>query len=93
MILTEEEARKKWCPHARELGRAQDGGNISRLVAGYNRGGDGAMIPSCIGSACMAWRWAEAKKIRDIDLVTSDVVDLPPRVGFCGLSGTPDYGD
>jgi hypothetical protein len=91
-FITEDQAKNRWCPHARELAVHKDAGNVGRLISGYNRL-NGGNVPACLGSLCMAWRFAEEKRIRDIDLVTSDVVDLTPRVGYCGLSGKPEYGD
>lgn len=93
MILSEEQARQRWCPHARVIGIAKDGGNLGRIVTGYNRDHPDGNIPACIASHCMAWRWYEPKTLRDIDLVTSDVVASAPRTGYCGLSGIPQYGD
>ncbi len=88
MIFTEEEACNRWCPHARQLGQA--GG---AWISGFNRI-DRGDIPACIATSCMAWRWYDpAQPLRDIDLVTSDVVDLQPRRGYCGLSGRPEHGD
>jgi len=40
----------------------------------------------------MAWRWAEEKPIRDIDLVTGDI-EKRERLGYCGLSGKSEYGE
>ena len=42
--MTEEEAKTKWCPFARNGGEA-----------GCNR----LQSTECLGSACMAWRWSE----------------------------------
>jgi len=61
-VLTEHDARTKWCPFARVALHAGDGG------ASANRHpSDGSTSPSfrpvieeetrCIGSRCMAWRW------------------------------------
>ena len=51
-MITEDEAKTKWCPFARSI--VSTGG-------GANRGTDSAGRPppnvNCIGSACMAWRW------------------------------------
>lgn len=75
MILTEEEAKAKWCPEARMLPNAP----------GYGAGNRFADDPHpifmaetrCIGSACMAWRWlAEAR-------------GFSSTLGFCGKAGTP----
>jgi hypothetical protein len=87
MIISEDAARNRWCPHARSF--YHNGSSVTSA----NRDIPGGNIPACIASHCLAWRWAEAKRIKDIDLVTSDVVDLPPRLGFCGLSGIPQHED
>ena len=88
MLVTEQEAMHRWCPHARQLSETSRG----NYQTGFNRH-DGNDIPSCIAASCMAWRFAEPKKLRDIDLVTSDVVENAPRLGYCGLSGSPKYRD
>lgn len=43
MLLTEEEAKKKWCP-------------MAQIIIGYNENVNSAS--NCIASECMAWRWA-----------------------------------
>lgn len=48
-MITEAEAKTKWCPLSREL--SSEGG------ASFNRNGHGRI--DCIGSACMAWRRVE----------------------------------
>lgn len=82
MLLTEDEARWKWCPESRivrdERTAASDAPNI---VAGANRDALGRFpnpITSCrcIASDCMAWRWA--------------YVLMPEGKGFCGNYGRPD---
>lgn len=60
MIVTEEQAKTKWCPFARV-----PFGN--RTVNG-NRGFDGHPDESkalCIGSACMAWRELHPRQTRE----------------------------
>lgn len=52
MILTEAEARQKWCPHVRM-------GSV-----GHNRWSDtsdpiGLAGCECVASSCMSWCWAE----------------------------------
>lgn len=45
-MITEEEAKTKWCPFAR----------LSEMGGTYNRVGPAAGL-YCIASACMTWRW------------------------------------
>jgi hypothetical protein len=76
--MTENEARKKWCPHGRVY---SSNGAFNRTE---NRAVDG---PSkCIASDCMAWRW-----IKDplIEFVANGqpVPDYTGEHGYCGLSG------
>lgn len=96
MYLTEEEARQRWCPygHQATLFREYDnrGGYNDAAIGGVNRVPQGD-VPACLASQCMAWRFATPKPLRDIDLVTSDVVDQEPRRGYCGAFGTPAHGD
>lgn len=80
MILTEEEAKTKWCPEARC-------GNAS----GANRSGpqhDFAATPFCIGSACMAWRWnGESPAFPGAG--PEDNLNPAGRGGYCGKAGKP----
>jgi hypothetical protein len=97
MLLTEQEARLRWCPLARSLwaNEVHLGGPSHQYVgaAGVNRDTPNGNIPACIASSCMAWRFQDAKQVRDIDLVTSDVVDEIPRRGYCGAFGPVTQGD
>ena len=55
MLLTETEAKKKWCPHVRAAISHEDNNAC-------NAGVEGSRVPSyscCVGSGCMMWRWAE----------------------------------
>ena len=58
MLLTEDEAKTKWCPHARQ---AVDTSRDPAMAATANRDGTGhygADNCNCIAAGCMAWRWA-----------------------------------
>jgi hypothetical protein len=71
--MTEEEAKTKWCPFARVL----DGS--AAAVAAVNRDADDSEDwPTCIGSACMAWRKYRCGQIE------GERID-----GYCGLAGKP----
>jgi hypothetical protein len=50
MLLTEDAAREKWCPFARD----DSGGDNPCTV---NRPNYPAYQVRCIASDCMAWRW------------------------------------
>ena len=88
---TEDEAKTKWCPHAR---RISDGYPVEQSIS-VNRDQSDQPVTSCIGSACMAWRWGGAA-VRFVDAPTQ-LEGQPTRqvrklldVGFCGLSGRPE---
>lgn len=89
--MTEEEAKKKWCPFAKPLVIGNKGWSTNQ-DDNYN----------CIGSYCMAWR--ETKVAIKKGELTSRVVeeridgftaeygpaqeDIPAQ-GYCGLAGKP----
>ncbi|AWJ93269.1 hypothetical protein Sp245p_25945 (plasmid) [Azospirillum baldaniorum] len=88
MLMTEEQARTKWCPHARQTGVTnRDGG----MCATANRAGSehyGVENCNCIASGCMAWRWV---RVRD-DEGSEDggAAILTQTYGFCGAFGKPE---
>jgi len=50
--MTEDEAKTKWCPMARNFATDQNGNH-----GVGNRDADGPMaISNCLASGCMAWR-------------------------------------
>lgn len=96
--MTEDEAKTKWCPFARQMVTAESKGAMSGPIAvgSANRFEDdpngrprGSM---CVASGCMAWRWGFSPRE-----ATAAAVDAPmthakrPFVadGFCGLAGRP----
>ena len=81
MILTEQEAKSKWCPMARVAVQ------VSPDCA-FNRHGWDA---NCSASECMAWRWHDLaeKWVTDIEGHYKDGIYHDPR-GFCGLAGRPE---
>lgn len=82
-MMTEEQARSKWCPMNRAS--AGDGeSNIDNRPVEHVKGDDGGwrltglfhQSARCIASDCMAWRWsADAREIEGRAL------------GACGLAG------
>jgi hypothetical protein len=43
----------------------------------------GQRFQACVGSQCMAWRWAQ----RETRMTGDDVAYV--KVGYCGLAGKP----
>ena len=95
MILTEEEARTKWCPFV-------------RLGHGYNRlllnGTEPGKVPhtaNCIASDCMAWQVVDDGHDRivppttaiEFELITQGYVRVPaPDVGYSKPGARPPTG-
>ncbi|MCM8736631.1 hypothetical protein M5E06_21115 [Azospirillum sp. A1-3] len=69
MLMTEEQARTKWCPHARVTD-----GSCSDESGGNNRWLDakGEENCRCIASDCMAWRFVDAEPIYARRYVSDD---------------------
>jgi hypothetical protein len=90
--MTEDEAKTKWCPHARIEG---DGRNMEIM-----NGHTGPAV-FCIGSACTAWRWERATsdapscvRYPGDEGSAADAHGFWYRngkpTGFCGLAGRPE---
>lgn len=84
MLLTEEQAREKWCPEARTAFQYREGGGgdhrDAMVVA--NRAENDAPISNCIASSCMWWRWSDEPQ----QVLARDDKH---RRGYCGLAGNP----
>ena len=53
-LVTEIEAKTKWCPLARTISTISDGKSGSTVAS--NR--SATEFPYCIASSCMFWRWS-----------------------------------
>mgnify|MGYP001595231558 CR=1 FL=1 len=73
-MMTEIEAKKRWCPFA--LRPLSSGGSGNR---GNDSGGTQVTNVNCLASGCMAWRW---------DKGTQNLAVLMHE-GYCGLAGRP----
>ncbi len=77
--MTEDEAKKKWCPFARSL--QSDGDNLASANRGFDSIVDvGSM---CIASECMAWRHYYTVDPFGI------IEPIKLHEGYCGLVGKP----
>lgn len=96
MILTEEEAKTKWCPHIRISAAICQGGDIVAAAA-RNRVGELPPTPehpndpsrfNCCASECSQWRWGPSQHyyVR----VGNEKIPAEERRGYCGLAGKPD---
>lgn len=81
MLLTEKEAKEKWCPHVRIAVLAGHGG------AACNTHPDPYIDADCrcAGSRCAMWRWSEPRKARraytcDDTTATTDPGNRPGAV-------------
>lgn len=102
MLLTEPEAKQKWCPHYRSTG---DCDNRQMTLPGV----------FCIASACMAWRWQsdgslnkptrvhpsvlathwQGWRVTDPTPDANGFVEISPPAskaerGYCGIAGKPE---
>lgn len=58
MMVTEEQAKEKWCPKARApVGNAASNCAVNRTHMAHHG------LPACIGSQCMAWRWTPVSEV------------------------------
>jgi len=76
--MTEEEARKKWCPMARV---ENINGNRAQTVANIDES-------RCIASDCMLWRWKRTPQEAALQSGLSQKFHCT-AVGYCGLGGKP----
>jgi hypothetical protein len=92
MLLSEEEAKTKWCPHVRHPG---EGGTFNR---GTQHGPlndhehNAGTLCNCIASACMAWRWWDGETLSHEPHSEYGAQRIAPdqRRGYCGIAGKPE---
>ena len=65
-MLTEEEARTKWCPFALVI----KCNNKGELVVG-NRNSEGSPLGNCLASECVKWRRIEVPDLEKSNIETS----------------------
>jgi len=86
--MTEEEAKKKWCPMAKVMNINGGGGGNRWDGAASNKNKDaiGPVGATCVASDCMAWRWYDHVKFDASGTSQGRPDDCP---GYCGLAGKP----
>ena len=78
--MTEDEAKKKWCPFSRAIDFAVDeNGDNHYATTNRNYLGDPNPESYCLASKCMAWRF---------DRFVEDDNGKLWADGHCGLAGT-----
>lgn len=101
--MTEEEAKTKWCPFARQVGGVASDwagpgteANTPAYGAVFNRAegpGASAIYPAgavCIGSLCMAWRKTTTmfdRRTNQVALPDTPSASLEPRYDGHGYCG------
>ena len=81
-MLTEKEAKKKWCPMARACSSRDE-----ELGVTINRGAHGMSDIDCfcMGSGCMAWR----SEVVSLSHTDRDGEHQEVVMGYCGAFGKP----
>lgn len=75
MLVTEKEARAKWCPLSLGPGARMLGADGEFAAAGpaVNRSLDGLPLAlACCGSGCMAWHFVDAEPVYECSQVSDD---------------------
>lgn len=84
-MLTEEKAKTRWCPFARQPYTIGD--RVSNVVGNRILDENGELaFTCCIGSACMAWQSAGMKGIGPTD----DPTAPEEPIGYCSMFGRPE---
>ena len=99
MLLTESEAKTKWCPHVRIQFVGQAANRIGEFNFRIASAADREYFDNqqkdcnCIASACSQWRWADKAPFSGVPRTQAECDELntrqAPRRGYCGLAGVP----
>jgi hypothetical protein len=88
-MMTEDEAKTKWCPMVRFVPSTEDHRAITNRVDVLVPD-DSKSIALCIGSACMAWQWGNKKLGHDLTGEEGKRFHRDnPLMGYCGAFGKP----
>lgn len=89
-MMTEQEATGRWCPFGRLgwfLETTENG--VGGITFNRTHEGDGDPNSLCLGSSCMAWRWATTSSRRSPYPGGHPVNETKRERGYCGLAGRP----
>lgn len=82
-LLTEAEAKEKWCPQARVLSIG--------VCCNRSPGGEGDRNSYCLASGCMSWRWKDKETEKMVYRYKEDHPEMMEHYkGYCGLAGKPE---
>jgi hypothetical protein len=92
-MMTEEEARGKWCPASRYSAHDEPSSNRWKQSLPLDEPHATNPVPCrCIASACMWWRWVQGEPDpTDDDPFRAETRRLPPSLGYCGAAGPPTF--
>lgn len=90
MLLTEVEAKKRWCPMARavswEHGDAVTGNRVTCNLTTDPEGSELTAASRCVASDCAMWRWRMEAILGDAGAHRGW---RQTDKGYCGLAGMP----
>ena len=87
MLVTEEEARLNWCFHF--IASHTDPRERNYHDPRERVGSPDYLQHTCLGSECMAWRWAPGEQKWDAEAQQWKQT-MPSNTGYCGLAGRPE---
>lgn len=92
MLVSEDEAKKKWCPQA--IICAAENGAAAPFNRPFNPAYPAGQDCLCLGSGCMWWRYEDfSKSVRRAQVFEPELIKSGgplQRMGFCGLAGRPE---
>jgi hypothetical protein len=94
--MTEDEARRKWCPFARVAVINTKKGAAANRWPDDEESEYATTTNHCIGSSCMAWRQTgflpgHRWQAHNDEQKHEAFIRSHPLEGFCGLAGKPEW--
>ena len=91
-MLTEQEAKEKWCPQIRRSSvLAETHMGAPTVATAVNVGAK--IQNNCRASECMMWRWQHKHKYTNVPFggprVPTEELPREEWTGYCGLGGVP----